>query len=303
MRVGFQHVAALVALALGAGCVSSPPRMQTRVVDSGGARIVVHDLGRGPVIMMVPSVGRSTADFADLAREMSRAGWHVVLPEPRGTAGSTGPTEGLTLEDYGRDLVAVARSTGAQPVVILGHAAGARDARMAIGLAPERFSRLISLATGAGGGRFGSARVGSEALDKAQEGIIAQGEKPDAERLKDLQLIFFAPGNDASVWLTGWTPAAARAHSAASRRTPRERWWPGRSIPSLIVEAAEDPVAPAQGDKLKALLGADAKVVLLPRASHAILPEQPRAVAALVAGYLNGASEAALQAIADRDAH
>jgi pimeloyl-ACP methyl ester carboxylesterase len=70
----------------------------------------------------------------------------------------------------------------------------------------------------------------------------------------------------------------------------------------LLVQAEADPVAPpGNADALAADIGERLTKVLLHCASHAILPEQPLAVAALIADYSSGTTDAAtLQARSDR---
>jgi hypothetical protein len=57
-------------------------------------------------------------------------------------------------------------------------------------------------------------------------------DRPDAERLANMKLAFFAPGNDPSVWRDGWYPEVAKAQIAATRATPVDGWWnAGSSTP------------------------------------------------------------------------
>jgi pimeloyl-ACP methyl ester carboxylesterase len=142
----------------------------------------------------------------------------------------------------------------------------------------------------------------SDTVRAALMGSIAQGSKPDAERMQDLQTAFFFAGNDPAVWLNGWYPAVAEQQLAANERTDTARWWTAGHAPVLLVQAEGDPVAPpGNAEALAADIGDRLTLVRLRRASHAILPEQPRAVAALIAGYLSGESDgAALQDMANR---
>jgi pimeloyl-ACP methyl ester carboxylesterase len=272
--------------------------VHTSVVPSGDASIVLRTLGRGPAIVMVPSAGRSTHDFDPLARRLAEAGWWVVLPEPRGVAGSTGLRSDLTLDDYGHDILAVMDALKIKHAVILAHAAGARDARIAIALAPKRFSSLISLATGAGGDASVKADITPERAREAHEQASDPSRFSEAQRLSALQLLYFAPTSDASVWLDGWWPKASTAHAAAAQRTPRQAWWPGHPVASLIIEGQDDAIAPMQGEKLQSVLGSDAVILCLPHAGHAMLPEQSNAIKAVVLAYLGG-QKVGLQSVID----
>ena len=101
----------------------------------------------------------------------------------------------------------------------------------------------------------------------------------DSERLKYLQLAFFAPGNDARVWLKGWYPAVNEAQSAAGRATKQSDWWPGGMVPLLDLQGGLDPFKPrATMNETVDEFGARATIVVIANASHALIPEQPAAV-------------------------
>ena len=159
---------------------------------------------------------------------------------------------------------------------------------------PEQVSRVVLLAGG------GEAAMTPQ-VRAAVGGSTAEGEKPDAERLKDIQLAFFTPEHDAKVWLHGWTASAARAQQAAGAKTDIKAWWTGGQAPILLVQATDDPVAPpANAAILKKDIGERLTVVMLPHASHAMLPEQPTAIAAVVGAYLKGDTDVArLQTLTD----
>jgi pimeloyl-ACP methyl ester carboxylesterase len=71
----------------------------------------------------------------------------------------------------------------------------------------------------------------------------------------------------------------------------------------MLIQPSEDPIAPAgNAEALRRDVGDRLAVVHLGHASHAILPEQPKAVAALLSAYFGGQSdENKLQALTDRN--
>jgi pimeloyl-ACP methyl ester carboxylesterase len=110
-----------------------------------------------------------------------------------------------------------------------------------------------------------------------------------AAHLEAVAQAFFAPGNDPSPWEGGGHAATAVAQGAASEGTPVEDWWMAGSADVLVVQPAADVVAvPENATKIVEMLGERAKMVTIARAGHALLPEQPAAVAAEVIGWLNG---------------
>lgn len=266
-------------------------------VEHEGARISATAQGTGPGVLLIPSLGRGAADFDDLAAALLREGRRVIRYEPRWFAASDGP-EAVDLFALAQDAVAVADALCGAPVDIVGHAFGNRVARAAATADPDRVRGVALLAAG------GLTPLAPDMV-AAIEGSVAQGLKPDAERLSDLRKAFFAPGQDPAQWLTGWSPRAATLQSAATRRTPREAWWGAGRAPILVVQASDDPVAPlANGEALKADAPDRVIVLRLDHASHAMLPEQPRALAAGLTAWLNGErSTARLQRAVDANTH
>ena len=64
-----------------------------------------------------------------------------------------------------------------------------------------------------------------------------------AAGLKPLQFVFFAPGNDASVWLDGWHPDVLAAQRAAGDRTRRAFDYSAGRAPVLYLQPSRDPLA------------------------------------------------------------
>jgi pimeloyl-ACP methyl ester carboxylesterase len=123
---------------------------------------------------------------------------------------------------------------------------------------------------------------------------------PGDERLAALRLAFFAPGHDASVWLSGWYPETLRMQrtaasasgsatggAAGSARSQVSRYWNAGAVPIFQIIAEFDPFLPKdQWGQLRSELGPRVTSTVIKDASHALFPEQPVAVAAAVTGYL-----------------
>ena len=54
------------------------------IVVNGPVTIDLVAEGQGPLIVMLPSRGRDSEDFDDLAAELARNGYRVLRPQPRG---------------------------------------------------------------------------------------------------------------------------------------------------------------------------------------------------------------------------
>src|SRR5262249_38760817 len=86
--------------------------------------------GRGPPIVLLPSRGRDSEDYDEVAAARAREGFRVRRPQPRGMHASRGPLEGITLHDLARDVATVIERENTGPAVIVGHAYGNWVARM-----------------------------------------------------------------------------------------------------------------------------------------------------------------------------
>ena len=58
-----------------------------------------------------------------------------------------------------------------------------------------------------------------------------------------MQFVFFAPGNDASVWLKGWHPDVLAAQRVAGDLTPRTLDYAAGRAPVLYIQPSHDPLA------------------------------------------------------------
>jgi pimeloyl-ACP methyl ester carboxylesterase len=231
------------------------------------------------MVVMIPSLGRGAEDFSDLAKRLAGAGFKAVRPQPRGIGGSRGPLKDITLRDLAEDTAAVIENLKGQPAVVVGHAFGNRVARMLAAERPELVRAVVLLAAGGKAPMDPSIR---ESLGKCFDLAL-----PDPERLEHVRRAFFAPGHDPSVWRDGWHGEVAQAQAAATQRTPLDTWWKGGRAPVLIVQPADDSVAPpANAKMLREDIGERATVVEIAKAGHALLPEQPEEVAKSVIGYI-----------------
>src|SRR5215203_669901 len=118
--------------------------MQHVMVTRGDARLEVLTRGKGPPIVLLPSLGRGAADFDPIAGGLAAAGFRALRPQPRGIEQSTGPWRGVKLEDLAADIAAVIEHDNAGPAFVVGHAFGNRVARMLATARPE-LVRAVSL--------------------------------------------------------------------------------------------------------------------------------------------------------------
>ena len=248
-------------------------------VKAGPATLQITIRGRGDPIVFIPSRGRGVEDFDDLSKRLVQAGYRAILPEPRGIGGSTGPLEGITYHDLASDVAATIESVVAGPATVIGHAFGNRVARTLASDHPGLVKQLILLSAG-----------GMVPRSPEMERVTTRFWETDLarqDRLMALRRAFFASGNDARAWEEGWYFETARAQRAADARTPLKEWWAGGSASILVLQGTEDVVAvPENAKRLAAEFPERVTVVEIPRAGHAMLPEQPDRIAAAILAYL-----------------
>lgn len=241
--------------------------------------------GEGPQIVILPSLGRGPNDYDQLTALLAGAGFSVVRPWPRGTGASRGPLDRLDLAEMADDVLAVVQATGARRPVVAGHALGNFVARTLATRRPQAVRGVALLAGSAGKTPGGEPPVSAELMAS----IYASGDLalPDRERLVHLQRAFFAPGNDPSVWLDGWYPQVKQAQGRAYAQARLDDYFAAGGVPLLDLQAEDDTVAPRRyATVLKDALGAQVTVVVVPRAGHALVPEQPHAVCEALTGWI-----------------
>ena len=234
--------------------------------------------GRGPLIVMLPSRGRDSEDFDDVASRLAEAGYRVLRPQPRGAGRSTGPLEGIRMQDLARDVAHVIARENAGPAVIAGHAYGNWVARMTATDHPALVRGIVLMAAAA-----------KTYPDELRAAVQQSGDAslPDEQRLAALRKGFFLPPHDASVWLRGWAAAANKAQSVAASATKQAEYWQAGTVPMLDLVPDRDPFKPKEKwNESREEFGERVSVVVIPNASHALIPEQPDAVVDAILAWI-----------------
>ncbi|WP_372622167.1 alpha/beta fold hydrolase [Falsiroseomonas sp.] len=263
------------------GPAPHPPAVgptESRLLHLPAGDLELAAMGAGRPVVLVASLGRGQEDFDCVAQPLLQGGLRLIRPEPRGIGRSAPLRPDATLHDMAADVAAAVEALQAGPALVVGHAAGNWVARMLAHDRPDLVQGVAMLA----------AVTGTSVDAGISRSITASFDLslPDQERLQHLQRAYFAPGHDARVWLRGWHPEVARAQRAAREATSDRAWLrAAETKPLLYLAAAEDAIAPPPSEEeLRAALGPLARRVVVARAGHALLPEQPAAVAeALIA--------------------
>jgi pimeloyl-ACP methyl ester carboxylesterase len=226
--------------------------------------------GHGPAVVLLPSLARDSDDYDAVAEGLAAAGFSVLRPKPRGIGLSKGPMTGVTLHDLARDVAEVVKAHGGGRAVIVGHAYGNWVARMTATDHPGLVRGVVIAAAAA----KQYAPELSVAVTNAGNLSLS-----DEQRLAALRFAFFAPGNDPSVWLKGWHPEVRDSQRGAAAAVAQSDWWAGGTAPLMDLQAANDPFKPeSKRNEMKDEFGSRVTVIVIPNASHALIPEQPKAV-------------------------
>lgn len=250
-----------------------------RLLAFGEVQIdVIVDGDAGPTVVLLPSSLRDSEDFDVLADLLADQGLLVLRPQPRGMGRSSPPPAGMTLETLADDVARVVSCLASGPAVVVGHAYGHWVARVTDLRHPRLVRGVVLL--GAAARRFPAGMAESLA-------IASDPQRDEQERLQALRLCMFAPGNDPRPWLHGWHPQWRDAYRQAAQQPPRDDWFACGHAPMLDLQGADDPWRPpATRQELARALGARVCVQEIANAAHALIPEQPHAIARAIVAWV-----------------
>ena len=269
-------ISAMGSLLLAAGfalcgvAAAAATERRSELVHHNDVQIDVVIDGNGPAVVLLPSLARDSDDYDEVAEGLAAAGFRVLRPKPRGIGRSTGPMTKITLHDFALDIAEVVKKLGGGKAIVVGHAYGNWVARMTAADYPDLIRGVVIAAA--------AAKQYAPELSTAvtQAGNLSLS---DDERLAALRFAFFAPGNDPTVWLKGWHPEIRDSQRAAAAAVKQNEWWSGGTAPLLDLQAANDPFKPeSKRNEMKDEFGSRVTVTVIPNASHALIPEQPKAV-------------------------
>ncbi|MBK0024484.1 alpha/beta hydrolase [Ochrobactrum sp. S46] len=269
-------IGAAIALVMAAQCRAEGEKKRYSITG-GEVTLDTIDEGKGPLIVLLPSSARDSEDYDRLAQDLASSGFRVIRPQPRGAGGSKGPTAALTLHDLADDVALSIEKSGGGRAVVVGHAFGNWVARMTAVDHPQLVRGVVIAAAA-------SKNYPKDLLVSLRQ--AGDPTLPDETRVKALQTAFFAPGNDPSSWLKGWHPDIAAYQRPIIADPKEDEWWSGGSAPMLDLQALQDPFRPrSTADDLRKQFGVRVTIAIIDNASHALIPEQPQAVAAEIARW------------------
>jgi pimeloyl-ACP methyl ester carboxylesterase len=120
---------------------------ETGTVEANGIAFHYLAAGKGPIVLALHGFPDSARSYRHQMPALAAAGYRVVAPFMRGYAPTEIPEGGyFGVPALAADAVALAKALSEQPVILIGHDWGAAAAHAAAAMAPERFSKLITIA-------------------------------------------------------------------------------------------------------------------------------------------------------------
>ena len=255
------------------------------LTSSDGTQLSYRVAGDGPVdVVLVHGWMVSGAVFDDLVEALGEGGLRLIIPDHRGAGASGQPGQlegGYTIEQYARDVLAVADAAGAARFVVVGHSMGGQIAQWLAATAPDRVIGAVLLcpvpASGMALPDEARGLFRNSAGSREMQGTIlklACKDLPDHARERLLDDAGRIPAACIQGAFDAWT-GASFADKLGAVRAP------------LLVVATDDPFLPP--DFLR-----KAVVSLVPRAGLAYVPgaghypqvERPRETAAVLRAFL-----------------
>ena len=236
--------------------------------------------GTGSDVIMYASAGREVSDFNELIKDLNANNYRTIAVESPVIIAKTSD-QNPTLETFSDPINLAMKFETRGPVVLIGHAFGNRATRFTAYQYPENVKAVILLAAGG--------QIPME--PKAEQSLrdIFNPMKSHKARMEDVEYAFFAEGNDIpDHWTRGWhTKTAIAQGKAVAASAGDDSWHCAGGIPMLIVQPMQDRIAPIENAyALRDKCPQEIEIVEIQNAGHALLPEQPGAVAGAVLAFL-----------------
>ncbi len=256
---------------------------EEKFVTRNDRKIAYYVSGQGEPVVLFASAGREASDFNELAQALNSAGYQTITIEAPGINGSDMLHEPAGLMYLSDDMTAVVlREFGNdKSLFVIGHAYGNRLARAFTYYNDERLKGVILIAAGGAWAVPEKANVALKAIFDPRRTV--------SQRKEDINQAFFAKGNTIPRhWLVGWHRQTAILQGNAMGRNSYSMWGAGGTKPMLVIQGAEDAIAPIEdaGAPLAAKFPDRVQLVTIDNAGHALLPEQPDQIAGAIIAFL-----------------
>jgi pimeloyl-ACP methyl ester carboxylesterase len=117
--------------------------MTTHFFKRQNGTIAYDDIGSGPLVICVPSMGDLRQEYRFLARQLAEAGYRAISMDVRGHGETSTGWDDYSVAGVGADIVALIRHLNAGPAVIIGESMAAGAAVWAAAEASECAKGLV----------------------------------------------------------------------------------------------------------------------------------------------------------------
>ena len=117
--------------------------MSTKYLEQQNGKIAYDDSGSGPLVICTPGMGDLRGEYRFLAPQLVAAGYRVVTMDVRGHGESSPSWPDYSVAGIGEDILALNRSLGAGPALLIGTSMAAGAVIWAAAEAPELAAGLI----------------------------------------------------------------------------------------------------------------------------------------------------------------
>jgi len=258
--------------------------MRQKIIEIDDLTIEVFIEGEGEPLFLLPGLGSDVSYFQSFSHLLSSEGFTIISMNPRGISKSKGNLEGLTMHILANDLAMVIQKMGFDCVHVLGHAFGNRVARCLAADHPNLVNSVILLAAG------GLYQPDTETLNMF--GKLFSPDTTEEEKIDAAHLTLFSPNTAREVVISYFQanaewPDARKAQMTANQTTPVQEWWEAGGINMLIIQGADDRIAPVEnGRDLKEQFGDRVSLIEIPDAGHGMILEKPEETAGAIIDYL-----------------
>ncbi|GLW09684.1 alpha/beta hydrolase [Microtetraspora sp. NBRC 13810] len=266
-----------------------------RAVAGAGVRLTAHvHEGPGTPVVLLHGLAGHAGEWAHAAgwlRERHR----VIALDQRGHGASERHPADMSRAAYVADVVSVLDDLGVAEAIVAGQSLGGHTALLTAAAHPDRVGALVLVEAGPGGAGPGHPQV--------IERWLASWPVPFPSVAAAAE--FFGGGPAGAGWAAGleeraggWWPRFEPELMVASvaELSRRSYWaeWERVTCPALLV-VAETGIIPAEEVREMVRRRPDTTVVRVPGAGHDVHLEQPDAVRAAIAAFLDGVAVQAAQ--------
>ena len=122
-------------------------QLQPQFVEANGLEFAYLSQGEGPLVLCLHGFPDTAYTWLDLMQRLSAQGYRVVAPFTRGYAPTGIPSDhSYTVEDFGKDALALISALGEQQAYLIGHDWGATAVYAAVSMAPEKILKAVTAA-------------------------------------------------------------------------------------------------------------------------------------------------------------